>query len=288
MDNSQCVNIFVFAKGFEITKSHREFQLIIPNTVPKNLSKFENYILNVLDWPGIIDSFFESNRSDKISEFFLIKDNEQGAVVCISPSLDHLKRKSVIIIAIFFPSKIVFTDPDLPLAKIQNLGYRLLDEFGSAFLKNHEIVERQLSKGIFLSDTNYSYSSEIIKNVQLWNTITEVLKNYNGIAGIVPSFGIKFCGNVLLGSREESMNPNYSSAIDGYISPITNEFTIIKNNILAVDKSSLPTEGEVDQLRREIVELKSMFQSHVDNLPGLLRVAINETLSLFFGKKKKN
>ncbi|WP_230458120.1 hypothetical protein [Leptospira santarosai] len=287
MEKSQHVNVFVFAKGFEITKNHREFQLIVPNIVPNHLSELENYILNILDWPNVIDSFFESNRNEKDSDYFLIKNEAQGAIVCISPSLDHLKRKSVIVIASFFPIDLVITDPDLPLAKIQNLGFRLLEEFGSTFIKNREIVERQLSKGSFLSTTIYSYSSEQIKNVKVWNSITEAIRNYKGIIGIAPTFAIKYCGNVLLGSKDDSMNPNFANKIDGYISPITNEFTIIRNNIEAVEKSDLSFEGDVDQLRREIVELKSMFQSHIDSLPSLLKFAFDEALSLIIGKKKK-
>lgn len=221
-------SIIILGKGFRVSEKSEEFQLLVPQDKSMLKSSLENLVVNLDNWPSILQKIYDLNSTQVKSEFCVLITSSEFLFLSTAHTKDKHNRSSIIVVASVTP--IIWDDKNLPLilGKSQALTKRLVRLYAPIFENAKSFIEDQLKKGIFIQNRFFELKDEPDEPELDWELILKEIKKWKGIKGISTLSLAEIGANILIGTDHEvGVCIGKGIGIDG-------RFDLIQNKILPI------------------------------------------------------
>jgi len=304
--------IMVFAKGFRVSESTEEFQLVIPEQTSSAERGLEQQVCSRIEWPKILSKCYGLSDAEARRQLAVLFEAQETSVMAVARTEDRHGRPSIVVVAATAPVDWSGESVTTVIGRCHSLADRMAQSYSSSFRETPSQLTKQLRLGRFLPDRSFALETERASSVQPWGAIVTAVREWRGIRGVATPRLVDVGSNVLLATEHEAMMASgHGTRIAGYFDRRKEEIVAIGEGLERwlpqlqhSDESSVGQASAVEPEASVGDLLKSIDQSakcieHAlgsvsssigelrDQQGKLLRVLEEVALELRFGNEKE-
>ena len=280
--------VLVFAKGFRVSNSTEEFQLVVPPTGGDLESTTEHKTLWLRGWQATIQQFYDLSERDAERQRCLLIIDGDCVLIAIRKSVDSHGRPSVVCVAVVCSPSGDHSDAST-VNRSDALARRLAASYANVFADGAQEIESQLRAGSFLPNRYFDLAEEppLEKDFD-WSRALSALREWHGVTGFATQKMSALGANVLLGTKHEAERAVAAkAALDGFLAPGSSQIRQLGSGITtAIEEEASPPSDLTGPATSDLEPILDRLDRQNSLLSELLSLG-GEILNALSGRKRR-
>ncbi len=196
--------VAVWTKGFRVSRSSEEFQLVVPVSEEHCTLETERRLTGLRDWGEFLSSFYGLDGRQAGAEFCVLLGKDSFTTIACYPSRDRHGRESVVMVSATASPPV--DSGEWPTAVLRALGLcrRLGEAYATELSDNSKEVDAQLRAGRFLEDRSFDLGAGEKDPSDPLHVVLEGVATWEGVVGLASPRMVALGANVAVGTRHEA------------------------------------------------------------------------------------